>query len=323
MKKTLKFTQGLRVIIVLASAILFLSCSFLVEVSSAKPLRGTDSLGVPYDIVQRPKRVVSLVPEITEILIAIDAIDAMVGITKHTVVPEVSHLQKVGGFRAPDIDQIEALKPDLILAADLHNNVRDHFRGKVPVLTLNVFSIKEAMERLTLIGQIFGREEAIAGIIMKNQEQLDKVAKKVAAIHGNNKKRTARLMGHDTLLVPGDNSFQNDFIRAAGGIPPEFGKKGQAVIITTEDWLKFDPQVIYVCGSGKLPEILFDEEIKEVSAVQNNKIYSFSCGLTCRAGINIGKFVSLLANRIYSEELSGLSLQEQPGKPSACVLDEK
>jgi iron complex transport system substrate-binding protein len=309
--------------IVIAATILFLSCPGLVEESSAWPLRGTDSLGVSYDIGQRPERVVSLVPEITEILIAIDATDALVGITKHTVAPEVSQLKRVGGFLAPNIEQIEALEPDLILAADLHKKVRDHFRGKVPVLTLNVFSIKEAMERLALLGRIFDREELVTGIIAKNQEQLDKVAQKVAGIPGEKKKRVVRLMGHATLLVPGDNSFQNDFIRAAGAIPPRFGKKGQAVTITPEQWLRFDPQVVYFCGSSEVPAILSADKVKEVRAVQNNKLYSFSCDLTCRAGVNIGNFVTLLTSRIYGEEISGLSPQEQPGKPTACVSDEQ
>ena len=303
--------------------LLCLSCPSLEEESSAWPLQGTDSLGVSYDIGQRPQRVVSLVPEITEILIAIDATDALVGVTKHTVAPEVSQAQRVGGFLAPEIEQIEALKPDLILAADLHHKVRDHFKGKVPILTLNVSSIKEGMARLTLLGRIFEREEAATGIIVKNLAQLDEVAQKVAGIPGGKIKRVVRLMGRDTLLVPGDDSFQNDYIRAAGAIPPEFGKKGQAVTITPEELLRFDPQVIYVCGSGELPEILSTAKVKEVSAVQNNKLYSFSCDLTCRAGVNMGHFVSLLASRIYSEEILGLSRQEKSAIPSSCVLDEK
>lgn len=318
-----KFSHHFFTGIVLICTILFWSCFGLVEESVAWPLRGADSSGVSYTIGKRPQRVVSLVPEITETLIALDAVDALVGITKHTVAPEVSHLKIVGGFFAPEIEQIEALKPDLILASDLHDKVLDHFQGKLPILTLNVSSIKEGMERVALLGRVFEREKAATGIIVKNQQQLDKVAQKVAGIPEGKKQRVIRLMGHDKLLVPGDNSFQNDFIRASGAIAPTFGKKGQAVSVTLEEWQAFDPQVVYVCGSGELPEILSAAGVKEVSAVQNDRVYSFSCNLTCRAGINIGKFVSLLASRIYSEEIPDLYFQEPTDKPSSCIKNEK
>lgn len=304
-------------------AILFFSiCPGLVAEAEAWPLRGSDSLGVSYEIRQPPQRVVCLVPEITEILIAIGASDALVGVTIHTTAPEVSQLGRIGGFLAPEIDKIAALKPDLILAADLHQEVRDYFRDKNQVLTLNVFSIEDGIERLTLLGRIFEREDAVAEIIAKNRQLLAKVARKAAEIPDRKRQRVMRLMGFDALLVPGDNSYQNEYIRAAGAISPEFGKNGQAVTISSEEWRRFDPQVIYYCGSGEVPEILAAEGVKEVSAVLNNRVYSFSCDLTCRAGVNIGNFVALLANTIYPEEISGLISPEQSGPLSNCVLDE-
>jgi len=309
--------------VVPAFIVFVLICPGLAAGSSSWPVQGTDSRGDAYVIGQRPRRVVSLVPEITEILMAIDAADALVGITRHTVAPEVAQKKVVGGFLSPEIQQIESLKPDLILAADLHHDVRDYFQDKCPILTLNVFSIEDAMDRLTLLGRIFGREKAVDGIIAKNRKQLDLVAQKAAAIPAEKRQRVVRLMGFNNLVVPGDNSFQNDFIRAAGAIAPEFGKKGQAVTITLEEWKGFDPQAVYFCGAGELPEILSAEGVKEVSAVQDGRLYSFSCDLTCRAGINIGNFVTLLAGRIYGGALADLSRQVDSDKPSTCVLDEK
>ena len=51
------------------------------------------------------------------------------------------------------------------------------------------------------------------------------------------------------MVVPGDDSFQNDYIRHAGGIPPSLGKKGAMVPITLAEWQQFNPQVIFTCGS--------------------------------------------------------------------------
>ncbi len=278
----------------------------------AWPVSGTDSQGLAYVIEQRPQRVVSLVPEISEILFALGAGDALVGITEHTVSPAAAARKKVvGGFFAPGIEEIEALGPDLIFAADLHGAVRDHFQGKCRLLTLNVTGIDSAMARIELLGRIFGREEAARGIVAENRELLDLVARKVAGIPAEKRQRVVRLMDGDSLMVPGDDSFQNDFIRAAGAIPPQFGENGKIISISPEEWRQFDPQVVYGCGGGK-PAILESAGVREVSALQNDRYFSFPCDFTCRGGVNVGNFVAWLAARIYSDEFSDPGQQVRP-----------
>lgn len=52
-------------------------------------------------------------------------------------------------------------------------------------------------------------------------------------------------MGRDKVTTPGDDSFQNEFIRAAGGIPPQLGKKGSVVDVTLDEWKRFNPLLIF------------------------------------------------------------------------------
>jgi len=179
-------------------------CLSRAESLLAWPVSGTDSQGQAYVIDQRPQRVVSLVPEISEILFAIGADDALVGITQHTVAPAAAAQKKVvGGFFAPGIAEIEALNPDLIIMADLHEEVRGHFHNKCRLLTLNVTGIDSAMERIELLGRIFGREEAARQVVAENREQLALIARKVAGIPAEKRQRAVRLMGSDSLMVPG------------------------------------------------------------------------------------------------------------------------
>jgi len=292
--------------------VLSFSCLARAENLLAWPVSGTDSQGKKYVIDQRPRRVVCLVPEISEILFALGADDALVGITQHTVTPAAAAQKKVvGGFFAPGIEEIEALGPDLIFAADLHGAVRDHFQGKCRLLTLNVTDIDSAMTRIELLGRIFGREEAARGIVAENRGLLDLIARKVVGIPAEKRQRAVRLMGSESLMVPGDDSFQNDFIRAAGAIPPAFGRNGKIIAISPEEWQRFDPQVVYGCGNNK-PEILEAAGVKEVSALQHDRFFSFPCDFTCRGGVNVGNFVAWLAARIYSEEFSDVAKQVQP-----------
>jgi iron complex transport system substrate-binding protein len=105
-------------------------------------------------------------------------------------------------------------------------------------------------------------------------------------------------------------------IRAAGGITLALGKKGNIVVITREEWIRFDPQVIYGCGGDRETAGKFFNRPgwKDVDAVKNGRIFYFPCDLTCRASTNTGYFVSWLASRIYTDEFS---------KEEDQVLEEK
>lgn len=127
-----------------------------------------------------------------------------------------------------------------------------------------------------------------------------------------------RLMGSDAIMTPGDGSFQNEFVRLAGGIPPLFGKSGAVVRVTEEEWTKFNPQLIYYCGiEGKLFQKLFDKPgWKDVEAVKNSNYVYFPCDLTCRASVHMGDFVAWLAGVIYADELADENLNLAPDTAS-------
>jgi ABC-type Fe3+-hydroxamate transport system substrate-binding protein len=65
-----------------------------------------------------PKRVVSLVPSVTESLFAIGAGERLVAVTDYCVHPadKVARLPKVGGTKNPDLNRIRAALPDLVIA---------------------------------------------------------------------------------------------------------------------------------------------------------------------------------------------------------------
>ena len=76
--------------------------------------------------------------------------------------------------------------------------------------------------------------------------------------------------------------------------------------VTKEEWVKFNPQVIYYCGNEwSLSKKFFDKPgWKDVEAVRNSNYAHFPCDLTCRASVNMGDFVSWLASVIYADELA-------------------
>lgn len=77
----------------------------------------------PPKLTSAPKRVVSLVPSLTETLVAFGLADRLVGRTDYCMYPtgRVEHLPSVGGTKNPSLDQVRALRPDLVLASQEEN----------------------------------------------------------------------------------------------------------------------------------------------------------------------------------------------------------
>ena len=272
------------------------------------PVKFTDSMGNNITIEKRPKCVVSLVPSITEIIFKIGAGDAVKAVTYHdTYPPEMASKEIIGGFFSPSLIAIEKIQPDVIFVSRLHKRIRERFGGDgCQLINLETDSIVDSYKNILLLGRIFKKENEAAGIVHDIKKQLQIIAKKVAKIPDSKRKRVVRLMGRDPVMVPGDDSFQNEMIRAAGGVPPVLGKKGNIVVISREEWMRFNPQVIYGCGDDReTAKKSFNRPgWKDVDAVKNGKIFYFPCDLTCRASTNTGYFVSWLSSKIYTDEFS-------------------
>jgi iron complex transport system substrate-binding protein len=275
------------------------------------PLAFVDSSDTEIIIDSRPKRVVSLVPSITEMLLAIGAEDTIVGRTYHSVLPhQVAAKPVVGGFFRPDLRRAAAFEPDLVFYSTIQQQVGHAFADDVTLINLSADSIAESFEHIRLLGRIFDRQAQAEALIAEQQRLLDLIEAKTDPVPAAQRPRVVRLMGRDSVMAPGDDSFQNEYIRRAGGIPPTFGLNGSVGEVDLADWQAFNPQVIYGCGGDRdLLSVLEQPGWKDVEAVRNQRIIFFPCDLTCRVATHSGDFVAWLAARLHQERFSDVSLQ--------------
>jgi ABC-type Fe3+-hydroxamate transport system substrate-binding protein/adenosylcobinamide amidohydrolase len=276
-----------------------------VPAARSHALQFTDDNGRPITIEQSPKRVVSLVPSVTEILFRIGAGDRVVGVTYHSTYPSETAMRPIiGGFFNPDPQRVRALKPDVIFYAKSQSGILSTLaRGPWQLINLETDAIDDSFAAIRQLAEIFDCREAGKGIIAENRSQLELIARKTERIPSDRRLRVMRLMGRDRLMTPGDDSFQNELIRAAGGIAPRLGKPGKVVRITREAFVAFNPQVIYGCGGDReaIAARLAGEGYRDVDAVKNGRIYDFPCDLTCRVATKTGDFVTWLSARIYAD----------------------
>lgn len=187
--------------------LLFLACR------GERPSTIKDDLGRDVAMPRRVERIVTIAPSVTEIVFAIGSGAKVVGVDDHSNFPaEAAKLAKVGGMQ-PNLEQIAALKPDVVLASS---------EGNQPALgpalaaigiplfvvrTDRVDEIPPAMERL---GKLLDspRAEAAAGEVR-------------AAIAAQRRTRARKprvlfAVWTDPLYVAGRKTFTNDLFELVG-----------------------------------------------------------------------------------------------------------
>jgi len=288
----------------------FIGLIFFVRVNAySYPLKIIDDRGKEIIINKKPENVVSLVPSVTEVIFKLSTGDVLKAITYHSVYPvEAVNKKIVGGFLSPSLKKINQINPDLIFISKLQKEVIQQYDNNKSVNLINIEtdSILDSFKDIRLIGKIFQKEKLADDLIKKIKKDIEIISEKVKKIPIEKRKRVIRIMGRDIVMTPGIDSFQNELIQKAGCISHNFNRSGNIINVSKDEWVKFNPQIIYGCGNDKiLVERFLTKEIwKDVDAVKNNLIFYYPCELTCRASTNTGYFISWLAANAYGKEFS-------------------
>jgi ABC-type Fe3+-hydroxamate transport system substrate-binding protein len=115
-----------------------------------------DALGRDFEFAAPPRRVVSLVPSLTETLFDIGAGDAVAGITDFCIFPENLDRSRVGGTKNPNVDTIRALAPDLVYV-NLEENLERHAKRIeefAPVFATEPKSVGDVAALIETLGAI-------------------------------------------------------------------------------------------------------------------------------------------------------------------------
>jgi ABC-type Fe3+-hydroxamate transport system substrate-binding protein len=120
-----------------------------------------DLLGRTFDFAMPPRRVVSLVPSLTETLFDLGAGDDVVAITDFCIFPPHLGRPRVGGTKNPRIEEIRALAPDLVYV-NLEENLERHaqaIEAFAPVFVTEPKTIGDVAALITTLGQIHERDD--------------------------------------------------------------------------------------------------------------------------------------------------------------------
>ena len=173
-----------------------------------------DQLNRTITLVQRPKRIVSLVPSQTELLVALGLREFLVGITKFCVHPKnlTNEITIVGGTKKVHSDRIKNLNPDLIICNKEENTFEmvKELQEIAPVWVSDIETIEESIEMILLVGEIFNVSEKASELASK---MISEKKDFEVFIKDKTTKKVAYLIWKNPYMTVGKHTFINDILK--------------------------------------------------------------------------------------------------------------
>jgi ABC-type Fe3+-hydroxamate transport system substrate-binding protein len=198
----------------------------------------TDDLGTPVQLDDRPARVVSLVPSLTE-SIAVSLPGRLVGATEWCSHPAELDVARVRGTKNPDVGRIVALAPDLVVCNQEENrelDVRRLREAGVPVWVTRIETLDEAFTSLRrLFTEALGEE--VPQWLVRAERQWSLPAPRP-------QRRGAVVIWRDPWMVVGSPTFTADLVSKVGIVNVIADTDGRYPRIELSELLDRSPEIV-------------------------------------------------------------------------------
>lgn len=234
-----------------------------------------------------PQRVVTLAPNVTEVIFALGAGERIVAVTRYDDYPaKVKKLPKIGGIIDVDLEAILAQKPDLVLgtsAGSDGNLVAKLEKSKIPYLFVQMNTLEETYGGIQKFGDTLGLGEKAAEIRADMQSKIDAIAKSATRVE-QSKPRVMLVYGHDPLVAAGPGSFGHEMLELAGGANVLGDSLNPYPVLDIEKILSLNPERIIDAtiapdGPDKVDAPsstgAFWAKYSTLSAVKTNQVHYF------------------------------------------------
>ena len=205
----------------------------------------TDEVGRKIQIPRNINRVVSLAPNLTEIVFALGDGNHLAGDTDFCdYPPEAVQKPHVGGPVNPNLEEIVALKPELVLATKSINRretVNALGRIGLPVyVTEDPHSVEGMMASLKHLGSALGAETSAAALTEDLRGRLADLDHRLAGV---TQRRVLFVVWTEPLISVGRDTFIADALRRAGG-RSVVEAKAEWPHISLEEMVRLQPEVL-------------------------------------------------------------------------------
>jgi iron complex transport system substrate-binding protein len=297
--------------LIIFAALVFAACGGPAQSPAATSTVRTfvDDSGYTLQLDGVPKRVVALAPSLVEIICAVGGDSLLVGVSSYSdFPPHVKSLPIAGSYVAPNIEQIVALHPDLlvmVMEGPPKESVARLRELGIKTAVLRSGRVADIPKNIRWLGDVLGRSDSAAQVAAVIERSYDAVK---AVVAGLPKPRALYAIALDPVITAGRTSFINDLITDAGGVNIAGDLDAPYPRMTLETIIERRPDIIFFGGEGMgslaatKTQLAFWRRWPSIPAVSNDGLREINRDLINRPSPRIAESLAELAGTLHPEK---------------------
>lgn len=264
----------------------------------------TDDAGRNVTLPVRVERVITLAPNLTEIVFAIGAGDRVVGNTSYCDYPaEAKNVAKVGDTLHPSLERIIALRPQVVLvstASQLEVFTQQLQNQNIAVFVTDPHDLQGVFKSIEQIGRILDHVQQAQAVVQKLRERTNAVEQ---AVKQQQPVRTFYQVSAEPLYTAGRDSFVTDLMRRAGAVSVTGEIPGAWPKYSNESALAAKPDAIILPTGGSMGAANANaaEALRNSPAVQAGRVYKINDDHLARPGPRAVDGLEEMARALHPE----------------------
>lgn len=235
-----------------------------------------------------PKKVISLAPNLTELIYKIGAGEKLIGNTLYCNYPEeAKRITKIGDMITFDYEKILSLKPDLVFIT-VEGNVKDSYEKLlklgVKVFVSNPRNYNGIKKTMSDFGKVFDLKDNADKIISDWDIRYNRIVSEANKLPH---RKALFLIGLNPVIVAGKNTFINEIVTTVGLENIASDSPLNYPIFSREEVLKRDPEFMLMTGMSTdeaKDNIKGIKEWRSVKAVKNKNVIVVDPDMYLRPG---------------------------------------
>jgi iron complex transport system substrate-binding protein len=265
--------------------------------SGALELR--DDFGQVVRLAAAPRRIVSLNPATTELLFALGAGDRVVGRTQYDLWPDSARLvPSIGAGMQPNLEAILGRHPDLVVmyASGSDRGAAERLTAAgVATAAFRIDRIADFARVTMLLGQMIGDSvrartvvDSVTGTLERVRHATQSLPRPSVFLHAWEK----------PLMTLGGGSFISELVTVAGGRNIYDSLPAPSPVVTLEDVLRRNPDIILVSPIER-KNMLQSDRWRALPAVRKGRVLAYDTNLVARPSVKLGEAAVSLAHLFH------------------------
>jgi len=257
----------------------------------------------------RPSRLVSMAPNLTEILFALGLDDQVVGVTQDSDYPRAALTKpRVGTFWQPNIEAIIAAKPDLVVTLAFEQQrelARRLKRIGYDCLMVDIESIDDLFNVIAIIGDAAAARDQARELSRNLKTRMHRFQEATAGLP---RVKVLWVVQREPLRIASRDTFINEMIELAGGenaVGPtlrNYPPIGAEQVIATGPEVIIEPVMVPGSPDGQRRQAFaYWQRFTNVPAVVNRRIYVIDGDVVSRLGPRLPEGIEIIAECLRPE----------------------